>query len=608
MSATRTAKRPRPVAVLPVQPSSLPPTQQPRALGRADQPPPRNRSTVSLGFNEDAYLATFPDVLLALEIGDFDTAEAHFLEHGIKEGRLQEERYIQAVLAGSAAPLSRHSIPAPATAHPGAPVGFSIDTVVVSDSGTALLVGWADDRESPLASLSVFVGQERGWNTTAFGRTRRTDTQAALAASPGHCFGFWAVLRIDPATALHQPWTIKLHLANGRHSAVPAVPRFLPDLEARDLMLGYVAAVEHYGNRDVETFIALEHGAGADLVAFNRRISADIVAHPHVVHHGPKRRHFRASLVICLYGRPEFMFLQGALFHPALGAEEYEYIYVSNSPELTEQLDREARICARIYGLSLVVVTLPGNAGFSAANNAAARFARSERIVIINPDVFPRDAGWAARHSAIVEQCPKEQTALFGAPLYYNDGSLMHGGMYFEVDRGLSIRAQAITTRAMLRVEHYGKGAPAASGRHARPRPVPAISGAFMSIDRAWFETLGGFSEDYLFGHYEDADLCLRSLAGGRPAWLQDIHFWHMEGKGSTRLPPHEGGSLVNRWWFSRQWSETIDAGLIGPEPQHPLLAPPPMAERPPGLPQPVPRPIPSATPGCGRKPRRGNA
>jgi GT2 family glycosyltransferase len=415
------------------------------------------------------------------------------------------------------------------------------------------------------------------------------------------------VLQIDAAQALHQPWTVKLHLANGRHSAVPATPRFLPDLAARDLMLGYIASVEHYGNRDVETFIALEGGAGTDLVAFNRRISADIVAHPHVVHHGPKRRHFRASLVICLYGRPEFMFLQGALFHPAPGAEEYEYIYVSNSPELSEQLDREARICARIYGLSLVVVTLPGNAGFSAANNAAARFARSERIVIINPDVFPRDAGWAARHSAIVEQCPKEQTALFGASLYYNDGSLMHGGMYFEVDRGLSIRAQAITTRAMLRVEHYGKGAPASSGRYARPRPVPAVTGAFMSIDRAWFEALGGFSEDYLFGHYEDADLCLRSLAGGRPAWLQDIHFWHMEGKGSTRLPPHEGGSLVNRWWFSRQWSETIDAGLTGPEPQLSLLAPPPMAERPPGLPAPT-TPIQSATQGCGRKPRRGNA
>lgn len=88
-----------------------------------------------------------------------------------------------------------------------------------------------------------------------------------------------------------------------------------------------------------------------------------------------------------------------------------------------------------------------------------------------------------------------------------------------------------------------------------------------MSVERNWFERLGGFSEDYLFGHYEDADLCLRSLDAGVPVWVHDIPMWHLEGRGSKRLPAHEGATIVNRWLFSRSWVDRIADGLHGPEP-----------------------------------------
>jgi GT2 family glycosyltransferase len=124
----------------------------------------------------------------------------------------------------------------------------------------------------------------------------------------------------------------------------------------------------------------------------------------------------------------------------------------------------------------------------------------------------------------------------------------------------------------MCRTEHYGKGAPAGFLKFNQPRPVPAITGAFMSIDRGWYEHLGGFTEDFIFGHYEDGDLCLKSIAAGTAAWLHDIRLWHLEGKGSTRQPHHEGGSLVNRWLFSKRWLGTLENGLLGPEPSHALL------------------------------------
>ena len=102
-----------------------------------------------------------------------------------------------------------------------------------------------------------------------------------------------------------------------------------------------------------------------------------------------------------------------------------------------------------------------------------------------------------------------------------------------------------------------------------------AVTGAFMSLDRSWFEMLDGFCEDYVFGHYEDADLCLRSLQAGSPAWMRDLRLWHLEGKSSPRLPVHDAATLVNRWRFASRWAETLKADLMGRAPTHPLLRDP---------------------------------
>ena len=241
---------------------------------------------------------------------------------------------------------------------------------------------------------------------------------------------------------------------------------------------------------------------------------------------------------------------------------------------MAETLLHEARSASLIYGLRTTVVILPGNAGFGAANNVAARAARSDRLLIVNPDVFPRDLDWAKKHTDLLASAPRAETQIFGAPLYYDDGSLMHGGMYFEVDSGLSLYGGKPSATRICRTQHYGKGAPPSAVHFTASRPVPAISGAFISVDRGWYENLGGFTEDFIFGHYEDADICLKSLERGVAPWIQDIRMWHLEGKGSTRRPHHEGGSIVNRWLFSSVWMQTIVDHLIGPAPSHPLMSP----------------------------------
>lgn len=190
----------------------------------------------------------------------------------------------------------------------------------------------------------------------------------------------------------------------------------------------------------------------------------------------------------------------------------------------------------------------------------------------MNPDVFPREPDFARRHLAQIEDLPATRTDIFGAALYYTDGSLMHTGMYFETDTIPGFLMGQKEDETILRMEHYGRGAPPEDAALLRPRPVPAVSGAFMSLSREWFEVLEGFSQDYIFGHYEDADLCLRSLEAGRPAWLADLRLYHLEGKGSPRQMVHEGALAVNRWLFTHSWLEPVKAGLLGPAPLHPAM------------------------------------
>ncbi len=541
-------------------------------------------------FDEVAYLAAFPKVAEKVRSGIFKSGHDHYLRRGAAEKRLRMPLYRkafaeQALLARLSSPALFQSRaaepPEPAgpsaiePAQPGAPVSVvaprayipsGLDTILVASGGTCVVIGWVDDRGAPLVAISLRLTNGRTSPTLAIARCRRADAEAAIGCPPGTLLGFYAVLELDQPEPLGPGATVQLH-CGGEPISHPARPNLLTPAALRDATFEYLASATYFGAPPVESFLQLQSGVGDALLALNRGISAGITSLAYVERHGDHARAFCASVVVCLYGRLEYLFLQAALFSAAPGAGSYEYVYVSNSPELTEQLQREARLAARMYGLAITLVILPGNAGFGAANNAAVAAAATNRILIINPDVFPHAPDWAHAHRHLVESLPAAQTALFGVPLFYDDGALMHGGMFIETDFGLSVTGQGTTRQNLLRVEHYGKGAPPDYARFRAARLVPAITGAFMSADRAWFERLGGFSEDYVFGHYEDADLCLRAWKEGGQVWLHDLPFWHMEGKGSTRLPAHEGGSTVNRWHFTRLWTRMVEDGFSGPAP-----------------------------------------
>ena len=527
-------------------------------------------------FDEAGYLRLNPDVRKAIDLGQFESGYSHYVLYGHAERRpvpyMPTEARNVMLASGGTGQLDVASIQ----------VRCSIDELLVAPTAGLMFVGWIDDVTHPISCIRIICSDWRVViDASRLVRVRRMDVEKALGSRAPYSFGFFGFLHFDRGGDASGPIKVELWQQGGIATALESGATIVGDVDLRNTALAYLAGASFFGNPAIESMGYLGQGVGAELVQFNKAITRRLVAVPFVERFGPQKASPRGTIIVCLYDKPEFYFVQNCLFAGLPGIEEYEFVYVSNSPEMAETLLREAQSASLIYGLTNSVMILAGNAGFGGANNAAAQIARSDRLLMVNPDILPRDRDWAKKHTDILDTAAPERTRLFGVPLYYDDGSLMHGGMYFDIDVGVTMTSGTPCAQQICRVEHYGKGAPPESPQFTRPRPVPGVTGAFLSIESAWFEELGGFSEDFIFGHYEDADLCLKSIEKGVAPWLQDIRMWHLEGKGSSRQPAHEGGSMVNRWLFSQTWMRMIEAGLKGPVPSHALFQPSPLPATP---------------------------
>ncbi len=494
---------------------------------------------------EQEYLRRYPDVAAAIGVGRFRSARDHFDLHGRFEGRSWPgER--PGPVAGATdlrRPEGERAARAPAAPH-------SFDVVVASSTGI-FLEGWLDDRAQRTVGLEVIDLTSGRRTTTPFFRCRRADVEQALAPPKPYEFGFWTVLQTAGAP---KPGTlaVKLTAEDGAQFAIqPNTELRLASDEFFEHLLGFYGRKAVMGNAVARSFTEFDLGFGTtiatlyDQMAAGRRVitTADF---------GLRPGRPVWSLVCCLYGVPDFLYLQVAQFARFMPLDELEFIFVSNSPELDETLVRDAELASLVFGAQVRVITLNQNCGFSYANNVGVRAARSANIAVINPDVFPRHAAACQALMALAD-APLGRNIL-GGKLYYADGTVMHEGMFFVRDEKLS----ALSARPIWTVEHFRKGFP--DLHDTAPRAVPAVTGALMLFRAETFERVGGFDEKFVYGHYEDADLCLRVAAqGGEVLYDPRLAYWHYEGKGSIKRPEHAGSGFFNRWRFSQLWGAELE-------------------------------------------------
>lgn len=257
----------------------------------------------------------------------------------------------------------------------------------------------------------------------------------------------------------------------------------------------------------------------------------------------------RASVIVPLYGRIDFMEYQLALLSGTGAPPDVEYIFVLDDPGRTEQTVALAESAAERFGIPFRLLLLEHNVGYAPANNIGLAHARGEFVCFLNSDVFTEDPHWIERLIARLEA--DSSIGLIGPLLTFEDDTIQHDGMNYEMKRDFA---------NWLFPFHDNKGwRPSGVGVH---RPI-AITGACMVLRRSLAEQLGGFDEVYAIGDFEDSDLCLRARALGLDSAVdRDVRMYHLERK-SQEGAGHSWRmnlTLYNAWVHQRRWGEALAA------------------------------------------------
>ena len=250
------------------------------------------------------------------------------------------------------------------------------------------------------------------------------------------------------------------------------------------------------------------------------------------------------SIIIPLYKVLDFLPFQIAAFasDPQI-LFRCEVIYVLDSPEQAGAVEHLLTGLHLVYGIPITLAVMSRNGGYSFANNRAANLARSPILALLNSDVIPLKSGWVG---ALEQRLGSEMVGAVGPKLLFEDDSIQHAGLFFAPDH-----------RGRWLNQHYFKGMP----RHYRPatieRSVPGITGACMVLKRGLFEKVGGFTEDYVIGDYEDSDLCLKIRAEGRDiVYVPDAELYHLERRSMNQNADYTRGaaSQYNSWLHQQRW------------------------------------------------------
>lgn len=163
------------------------------------------------------------------------------------------------------------------------------------------------------------------------------------------------------------------------------------------------------------------------------------------------------------------------------------------------------------------------NLGFAAANNLAAKQARGEYLLLLNPDTVVLD-GAIDKLVAFARRRP--QAGVWGGRTVFSDGRLNPNSCWRQLSLwNLFCRSTGLALlfndSALFHSEAYG------GWKRDTEREVDIVTGCFLLITRDLWRRLDGFAPEF-FMYGEDADLCLRAKQlGARPAIAPEAAIVH---------------------------------------------------------------------------------
>ena len=342
-------------------------------------------------FDQERYLDSNPDAADEIKAGTATGALDHYIRVGIDENK-------HSLLRRETVALS-----------------CSVERFLVSESGFTLLIGWLADEGIDNPRLEL-IGSEFNIELprSSVFRYARKDVEDHVRGG-AYDYGFLAFGQSPSKTLIKQSVLFQAASVAGSFQA-KITPEIVSDKRLMDTLLQIVATYEAHAGKQSAIYGFLSGPAGDALINLFRVHVGSSIANPYIERFRPRK--VTHSFVTVLFGSTEPIKLQPLLFRAA-NVDFGEWIYVCNSPEDADTVLRLARQMAELYDVMITVIIMGDNAGFGAANNVAIEHAASERIFIINPDVYAVPA-YAEMFQNVLTNGDLGKT-LWGGLLFYDN-------------------------------------------------------------------------------------------------------------------------------------------------------------------------------------------
>ena len=280
----------------------------------------------------------------------------------------------------------------------------------------------------------------------------------------------------------------------------------------------------------------------------------------------------------------------------------------------SEEADAFSAEMSKLRNVRVMRVEEPFN--YSRLNNLAAEASTAEFLVLMNNDLFVRDAKWL--RVLVDEALADPAVAIVGGKFIYPTGNVQHAGVILGAG-GVG--------------SHIGAGLPEDEGGYGQrlqfAQEYSCVTAAGMLIRRSVFEAVGGLDEKDLTIAFNDVDLSLKIRAAGyKVIYTPDFLAEHHESlsRGDDERPMqearffHENEVMKERWgdwllndpFYNKNFclergpftelrppeeAAMRDWTVLAPPPP-PTLAfpkPDPLPEEPPAAAKPDPKPAPRA-------------
>lgn len=254
------------------------------------------------------------------------------------------------------------------------------------------------------------------------------------------------------------------------------------------------------------------------------------------------------SIVVPFYRQLHFM--TSVLDMQTLFGDEVEWIIVNDYPPDNRDILNTISSRRRSLSGNTIVVSPHENLGFGGACNLGASVASSDFVCFFNSDIYMRSAEPLRRGVDLL--AADESVGLVGFTLCFEDGSIQHRGMRFRSSEEYG---------ELLLAEHPGKGLPLGA-LAVEPTTQEAVTGALILVRKADFADEPYFSDSYVLGDFEDADLCMRVRAAGKTIkQIDSADVFHLERQSISNVGMmgfKRAVTLVNAITFTTRWREEI--------------------------------------------------